>query len=313
MKKLSKKIWHFYTFFRDMDWEYIIPCLFAHLKYRDPIRRGKAKRGLKQAFLERRFSHILEKYKSAVSSGQENTGPIWVCWLQGEENMPHIVKRCYERLKLMAPKGRDVVLLHMGNIAQYVQLPECIYEKLRKGRISYIHFSDVLRMSLLAERGGIWIDSTIYVHSPIPESIFTKPYFSVRTVFDFDYLGANRCLWKCFLMGAAAHSPWFCCAAEMKQEYWKTMDFAVDYLIMDHLLLAAYDHNEDAQNGVDAGVELAPHILGFEKIANEPCDEEKFRKMCEECRWFKLSYKLPFKEYTEDGLLTYYGRLVSAE
>lgn len=307
------KIKKIFYFFRDMDWEYIIPCIFTHLKYKDPILRRKAMRSVNHAFFERRFSKILEKYKSAVSPGYENSGPIWVCWLQGEENMPPIVKLCYERLKLMAPKGREVVLLHMGNIAQYVQLPECIYEKLRKGKMSYIHFSDVMRMSLLAERGGIWIDSTIYVHSPIPESIFSKPYFSVRTVFDFNYVGVNRCLWKCFLMGAVARSPWFCCAAEMKQEYWKTMDYAVDYLIMDYLLLAAYDHNEDTQCGVDAGVELAPHILEFEKIANEPCDEEKFRKMCDECRWFKLSYKIPFKEYTEDGLLTYYGRLISAE
>ncbi|MDO5473345.1 MAG: capsular polysaccharide synthesis protein [Akkermansia sp.] len=89
------------------------------------------------------------------------------------------------------------------------------------------------------------------------------------------------------------------------------MEYFVDYLIVDYILLNIYDHNGGVKDGVDACVELAPHILRFEKIANEPCDEEKFRKMCEECRWFKLSYKLPFREYTEDGKLTYYGRLIS--
>ncbi len=89
------------------------------------------------------------------------------------------------------------------------------------------------------------------------------------------------------------------------------MDYFIDYLLMDYILLLIYDFNDNVKSGLDTGVELAPHVLGFEKIANEACDEAHYQKMCSECRWFKLSYKLPFKEYTEDGKLTYFGRLMS--
>ena len=310
---MIKRLRKLYFMIRDTDWEYIIPYLFCSLKYRNFNQRIKALRHVKQAFFERRFSHILKKYKSENTSGKKNSGPIWVCWLQGEEHMPPVVKRCYERLKLMAPKGREVVLVHFGNIDQYVQLPGYIYEKLKKGYMTYTHFSDILRFALLAEKGGVWVDSTVFATSPIPEDIFSKPYYSIRQVYDPEYLGINRCLWKCFLVGAAAKSQWFLTARDIMYAYWKQMDYFIDYLIVDYILILVYDSNHEVRSALESGVEFAPHILGFEKIANDSYDEVYYQKMCRECRWFKLSFKLPFREYTDDGRMTYFGRLMSEQ
>lgn len=35
--------------------------------------------------------------------------------------------------------------------------------------ISYTHFADIVRMTLIAERGGIWIDATTFVCKNISE------------------------------------------------------------------------------------------------------------------------------------------------
>ena len=294
-----------------MDWEYLIPFLFAHYKYQDFKQRNAALKSVKYAFFERRFSHILKRYQPPNIGAGVNKGPIWVCWLQGEEQMPCTIKRCYERLKTMAPAGREVILLEWRNLDNYVKLPDYIIEKVKRGTINYTHFSDILRFSLLAEHGGLWVDSSLYVNSPIPESVFEQDYFSIYTDFDFNYVGVNRCLWKCFLLGARSHSTWFSCARDIIYEYWKSLNLLIDYLVVDYILLLIYDSNHEVKKAVDSAVEFAPHVLHFEKIANEPCVEETYRKMCGECRWFKLSYKLPFKEYTDDGALTYFGRLMS--
>ncbi|MDO5470016.1 MAG: capsular polysaccharide synthesis protein [Akkermansia sp.] len=307
----AKTLRKVYYLLKDTDWEFVLAFLFIYLKYRDFEMRIKAMRYVKYAFFERRFLHVLGKYGDSVNSPQINNGPIWVCWLQGEENMPQIVKVCYERLKKMAPPYREVVLLTFDNIGQYVRLPDYIYEKLRNGDMTYTHFSDILRFALLAEKGGLWVDSTVYVTKPISPDVFAKKYYSAKTKYDSTYMGVNRCLWKCFLLGASPQSQWFLNAREIMYTYWKEMNYFIDYLIVDYILLLIYDSSDEVKSEVDVGVEYAPYILDFEKIANEPCDETYLKKMCDECRWFKLSYKLPFREYTADGKLTYFGRLLS--
>lgn len=294
---------------RDMDWEYIFSYCFLRLKHKRKEDRNRALRHSKLAFIERRFAHILRKYRGQEFKSAANNGPIWVCWLQGENSMPPIVKLCYERLKKMSPPGRKVVLLHQQNLSDYVQIPEYIIQKLNRGLISKTHFSDILRFALLAEHGGVWIDSTIYTYNPISESIFNQEYYSIREDNYEEYIGVNRCLWKCFLLGAAKNSPWFCCARDIIYEYWKDMNYFIDYLLVDYILLSIYDCCDSVRNKVSQDVEYAPYVLELEKLLNAPYDAHQMQQMSDACNWFKLSYKLTFNEYTEDKRLTYYGWL----
>lgn len=297
---------------RETDWEFFFAYCFIHLKYGKKAAHCPSLKHAKLAFMERRFAHLLTQYRDMKFSPKSNGGPIWVCWLQGEKAMPAVVRMCYERLKTMSPPGRELVLLHQGNLADYVQIPEHILQKVEQGVITRTHFSDIIRFALLAEHGGLWVDSTVYASSPIPESVFSQAYYSARPDNYAEYIGVNRCLWKCFLIGGAAHSPWFSCARDIVYEYWSNMNFLLDYLLVDYILLSIYDCNGSVKSGVDAGVEYAPYISEFEKWANEPFDSEKMDEMCQTSRWFKLSYKLPFREKTEDGQMTNYGSLVAS-
>lgn len=55
---------------------------------------------------------------------------------------------------------------HYGkNYKDYVNMPDYIIRKQQSGEIDLTHFSDILRMMLLAQHGGIWMDSTLLIPS----------------------------------------------------------------------------------------------------------------------------------------------------
>ena len=84
---------------------------------------------------------------------------IWCCWLQGVEQAPAVVKKC---IRSFSKFEKKIHVITAENYAEYVSLPDCIVRKWEEGIISNTHFSDLLRIALLAERGGLWIDATVF-------------------------------------------------------------------------------------------------------------------------------------------------------
>lgn len=108
---------------------------------------------------------IISKYKNQTCNSCENidaTSPIWVCWWQGKENMPDIVKACYNSIQKHAC-NHPVILITEENFRNYIDMPEYIINKQKEGYIDITHFSDILRMMLLTKHGGIWMDSTLLI------------------------------------------------------------------------------------------------------------------------------------------------------
>ena len=64
---------------------------------------------------------------------------------------------------------------------QYYQLPEYIIDKHKKGYISNTELADILRVSLLSDFGGIWIDATIFIPNHLPDDVLKYViFFSVK-------------------------------------------------------------------------------------------------------------------------------------
>ncbi|HEY0284057.1 MAG TPA: capsular polysaccharide synthesis protein [Vicinamibacterales bacterium] len=85
-----------------------------------------------------------------------HTDTIWVYWAQGERTMPPIVSACVRELRRRNPASA-VVLLDDATIGRYVDIPSWVYDRIFDNKT---HFSDILRVSLLARYGGIWVDAT---------------------------------------------------------------------------------------------------------------------------------------------------------
>lgn len=97
---------------------------------------------------------------------------IWFLWLQGIDNAPPVVKRCHETWVRHNP-GWNIILLDEGNIAEHINI--------RPRQVSKQAFSDILRISLLAKHGGVWVDATCFCMQPLDDWLpryFTTGFFA---------------------------------------------------------------------------------------------------------------------------------------
>ena len=104
---------------------------------------------------------------------------IWVCWLQGLENAPEIVKKCVASVKRNMPKY-EVRVLTAENVFEYVTLPDYIVRKYKNSTMTFTHFSDILRTALLVQHGGIWLDATVLLTDELPAQMIDAPLFFLQ-------------------------------------------------------------------------------------------------------------------------------------
>ena len=130
--------------------------------------------------LEKKYQRKLEQFDREYKEGKKKaSNKVWVCWFQGMENAPKLVQKCYQSLQENLT-DREIVLITSENMMEYVQFPEFIIEKWKSGIITHTHMTDLLRLELLIQYGGIWIDATVYCSrksEEIPEYYFDSDLF----------------------------------------------------------------------------------------------------------------------------------------
>ena len=133
-------------------------------------------------YFEKRYGNFAETYVFDEKSIPENSNfrdKIWVCWWQGIEQAPDIVKRCVQSICINAAPY-EVVILDDTNYRNYVKIPDWMERKRSQGIITRTHFSDFLRLELLAEHGGIWLDSTFFASKFNAKEIMDLPVWSIK-------------------------------------------------------------------------------------------------------------------------------------
>ena len=127
-----------------------------------------------------RYRYVLDKLSSSrYHRTDQRQTKVWVCWLQGYDKAPHIVKRCIDSIRQHS-RGLDTVVIDNTNIHDYITIPRHISEKYEKGIIPNAHYSDYIRVSLLALHGGIWIDSTVLLTDSLPDRIIDTDLFCFK-------------------------------------------------------------------------------------------------------------------------------------
>jgi len=89
---------------------------------------------------------------------------IWVYWHQGLDQAPEVVHHCIDSWRRLNPTY-DVKILDKDTYSDFVTLPDELKKKSLKK--SFAAYTDVLRIYLLAEHGGIWVDSTLFCLKPL--------------------------------------------------------------------------------------------------------------------------------------------------
>lgn len=156
---------------------------------------------VKLGYLHKHYGYLVDKYVRREGETKQSMPIVWTMWWQGEEQMPPIVKACIRSIQRHVSKNVKVVILTMDNFSGYVTIPDYILDKVEKKFITLTHLSDIIRMALLAEHGGMWLDSTLFVTKDIPDDMVTRGFFSTSTK-QCDWF-VSQCKWCSFAVGGA--------------------------------------------------------------------------------------------------------------
>lgn len=214
--------------------------------------------------------------------------PIWVCWFQGEAKMPEIPKMCLASIRKNA-NGHPVILLTADNYAQYVQMPDIVLQRYRMGQLKSAHFADILRIHLLAQRGGIWLDATLLLTRPLPEEVFSMPLFTIKTK-PFGCF-VSQCRWAVFCLASWKHNPLFVKLAKAFELYLKETDVFVDYFMFDQFVDMLYQRDETIREMLDAVPFNNEHVHQLGRVLDKPYRSDHWTQMSQDTYLFKLSWK----------------------
>ena len=102
---------------------------------------------------------------------------IWQYWGQGYDNVPPVVRECLDSVDEHAGDFQ-IVRLSDANLDEYLDIPGFVQEK--RKHFSRAHFSDLLRLMLLQEYGGVWLDATVKLSGPLPPAYSECSFFAFR-------------------------------------------------------------------------------------------------------------------------------------
>ena len=258
---------------------------------------------LKKNFQEYDSYLYLKKYYKKLQyndsdSQLDHHKTIWICWFQGLEQAPELVKKSVESVRTYCNEYKVVVLTHK-NLHEYVNIPNYIQEKYENGIISIAHYSDVLRLILLIQHGGVWIDATVLLTEKIPKDILESDFFCYRaTTAALSKIKASN-----WFIVSQPNNIILCHVRDMLFAYWKMENILVHYYLF-HLCFAIVINKNAECSKIWSKVpnysNYKNHLLQSELL--NPFNQEIFNDISKETTVHKLTYKLQFgdsKKQTE--------------
>jgi hypothetical protein len=183
---------------------------------------------------------------------------LWTLWLQGWEQSPALVQACLRSWQLRNPTW-TVRALTRENIGTYVDLAAA-YPAVDLDRIPAPALSDMIRVALLAEHGGVWADSTVFCVTPLDQWV---DECSRTGFFAFCRPGPDRMVSSWFL-ASEPHHPLTTEWQDRVREYWRTHSTPDRYFWFHHLFADAYGESETFRQIWDATPKLpsdGPHYF----------------------------------------------------
>ena len=256
--------------------------------------------------LEKKYRHVLEEFdrKYDDSLKHESNNKLWICWLQGMEKAPKLVKTCYESVKENLSE-KEIVLITAENMNRYVQFPEYILDKWKSGVITNTHLTDLLRLELLINHGGMWLDATVLCTSKEKD---IPGYFFDSDLFFFQSLKPGRdgkaTYGSSWLMSAKTNEKILMATRELCYAYWKKEKVLKDYFLLHDFLSIVLDRYEEEWHKIVPKDNATPHILLLRLF--DQYNEDMFNYIISQSPFHKLSYKFSTGEMEQEN--TFYKR-----
>lgn len=214
--------------------------------------------------LKEYFTNKIETEQIKPKKTFNNEKIIWQFWGQGWdfEKLPDVVKISYKSVEKYK-KDYEIIHLDMNNINDYLEIPAYILKKVEDKKMGFAHFTDIIRLALLYNYGGVWIDATILLTDYLPQEYFEMDYF----MFQRDDNLENKKDWEDY------DDFYFSWNNEMKVRVLNSIIFAkknneIIKTLLD-MLLIFWEHND-----------LVPNYFFFQVLYTELIENYYKKKQC---------------------------------
>ena len=171
-----------------------------------------------------------------------NQSTIWLLWFQGWDNPPWLQNEVAKSWKLNNPTW-NIQLLDMNNLKDFINDSDYLFDDNKD--ISMQAKSDIIRLSLLKNHGGVWADSTLLCMQPLDSWVYSAIEPSNFWMYHGEGGGMN------IMEGPAS---WFIVSVknsyiinkwkEECDEYWNSNDSTDNYFWMDSLFKKLYENDQ---------------------------------------------------------------------
>lgn len=261
-------------------------------------------------FLGRTLDQTLQTYKTQSSCGTyQKNAPIWVCWWDGENAAPALVRQCIKSIRHHAG-NHPVIFIWKENCAEYLSLPTHILQHVNCGTMGLAHLSDYIRVSLLHQYGGLWLDATVFCSQPIPEDCFCHSFFTCKSA-RTPCRSPSKLQWTTFVLGGWKGSSVYGFLKEALETYWEKHPTAIDYLFFDSILALGQESLPFLADEIDRVPLNNLHRDALQAAMHAAAPAEVFdRVVCNGTTLYKLSWRERYREKTPDGRETVYTRFL---
>ncbi len=173
-----------------------------------------------------------------------------MAWLQGYERAPRLVRACRATWETENP-GWEVRALSNRTISDYVDL-SARFPSVKDKWLSAESFSDIVRVALLAEHGGVWADSTLYCTRPLDD--WLAPHLG-QGLFAFSRPGPDRMISSWFIASSSG-GELIRRLSEAIGRYWVGRDVQHHYFWLHYLFGEVYEQDAVFRRHWDATVHI---------------------------------------------------------
>lgn len=275
-----------------------VAMLMSMAGYGDVDLAGKISRHKSYLKLKRQYANSIGKTEFKRYD-HDMSDKIWICWLQGLDGAPKLVKDCFASVKYHV-KDREIIIITADNFGQYADIPQFIIEKWKKGIISNTHFSDILRLALLIQHGGLWIDATVYLTGPLPGYITDGDFFVYHDG-EFEHDTVNMANW---LMYSKPNHILLNEIYRLLIAYWEKHNYCIHYFIFHLFFRMVSDHYSEEWQKVPYYSHYDQHVFAYD--FHKSFNEKRFEQIKDLTSVHKLTNKIQDLDFEENS---YYSKL----
>ena len=246
-------------------------------------------------FLTEKYSDVLRERKAYYAKQEivhSHCNYVWFCWLQGLEQAPPIVQACYRSLKNNLT-DREIKVIDEKNWREYVELPKHIVNRWEKKQIPPALFSDLLRLQLLIQYGGSWIDSTVlctgvdHARKYLDANLFLFQYVSPEN-YPASFCGISN-----WFITSCTNNELLLVLRDMLYAYWADYDCTLYFFIFHHFFNMIAKEYPNEISMMPFGYSI--WSLTLQRHWGEPFSQKKWDKLTGQVNFHKLTYRVDEK------------------